>query len=75
MHVLILPVILTLFSCWVRANAHSRVRYGSSAHLQMRLLTAQLDVGFHRLQRDPDRLLPVTALILRAAQVIGLVGE
>jgi len=32
-------------------------------------------VGFYRLQRDPDRLLPVTALILRAAQVIGLVGE
>jgi len=41
----------------------------------MRLLLAQLDVGFHRLQRDPDRLLPATALILRAAQVIGLVNE
>jgi len=41
----------------------------------MRLLLAQLDEGFHRLQRDPDRLLPATALIPRAAQVIGLVNE
>jgi len=41
----------------------------------MRLLLAQLDVGFHHLQREPDRLPPVIALILRAAQVIGLVGE
>ena len=41
----------------------------------MRLLPAQLDVGSHHLQQDPNRLLPVTALILRAVQVTGLVSE
>jgi hypothetical protein len=41
----------------------------------MRLLPTQLNVGFQQLRRDLDRLLPVTALILRAAQEIGLVDE